>query len=370
MSNAPQITPSEVPDFLRYARTENAVLFLWGPPGCAKSSTVQQGAEAFAKENGWTFVNDTNGIDAVDDPANTFTLIDNRAATDDSSDVKGFGWLDEVNKKTTFLPPDRLPHADHHGHQGILFLDDFTQAPEMVSAGYSQLILDKHVGNYHLPDGWQIVVAGNRASDRASTKKIGNHVLNRCLHAEMVPSIKDWSAYELARGGDRVTVGYVRARPEVINIFNRGDVAFCSMRSLSGASNVGVKVTDPAFREKLVAGFVGTTIANELEGYRKLIASGQEIPTWNQIVTNPLEAPAPVRGEGQEMSLSYAVIGIISHNISKVEDMPAVIQYISRIHKDVETTCMHDLFGQNEDLFDCEAATQWRSDNPDVILGK
>jgi hypothetical protein len=370
MSNAPLISPSEVPAWINYAREKNRVLFLWGPPGCAKSSTVQQTAAAIAAENNWTFVNDTNGIDAVDDPANTFTIIDNRAATDDSSDVKGFGWLDETNKTTTFLPPDRLPRPDHHGHQGILFLDDFTQAPEMVSAGYSQLILDGHVGNYHFPKGWQIVIAGNRVSDRSSAKKIGNHVLNRCFHAEMVPSVKDWSAFELAQGGDQITVGYVRARPEVINIFNRGDVAFCSMRSLSGASEVGASIDDPVFREKLVAGFVGTTIAGELEGYRKLIASGQEIPTWNQIVADPLEAPAPVSGASQEMALSYAIIGIIAHNISKVEEMPAVIQYLGRIHKDVETTCMHDLFGQDDGLFDCEAATQWRSDNPDVILGK
>lgn len=369
MSNIPEITPSEVPAWINYAREKNKVLFLWGPPGCAKSSTVQQAAAAIAEKNGWTYNSDSNPIE-VTDPTNTFTLIDNRAATDDSSDIKGFGWLDEANMKTTFLPPDRLPDPEVHGHQGIIFLDDFTQAPELVMAGYSQLILDRHIGGYFLKDGWQIVIAGNRQSDRSSTKKVGNHLLNRCLHAEMVPSIKDWSAYELAQGGDRITVGYVRARPEVISIFNRGDTAFCSMRSLSGASEVGASIDDPVFREKLVAGFVGTTIASELEGYRELIASGQEIPTWNQIVTDPLEAPAPISGASQELALSYAVIGIISHNISKVEEMPAVTQYLGRIHKDVATTCMHDLFGQNADLFDCQAASQWRSDNPDVILGK
>ena len=369
MSNIPTVTPSEVPSFVNYCRDNNHVLFVWGPPGCAKSSTIQQAAAAIADNNDWQFNSDTSPIE-VTDPANTFGLIDNRVSMDDASDVKGFGHLDTETMTTTFLTPDRLPKAERDGHQGIMLLDEFPDGPDLVQAGYSQLILDGHIGNYQFPKGWQIILAGNRVSDRGSAKRVGNQLLNRCFHIEMVPSIKDWSAYELANGGDRVTVGYVRARPEVINIFNRGDVAHCSMRSLSAASDVGTKVDDPVFREKLVAGFVGTTIANELEGYRKLIASGQEIPTWNQIITDPLEAPAPTSGASQELALSYAVIGIISYNISKVEEMPAVIQYLGRIHKDVETTCMHDLFGQNADLFDCEAATQWRADNPDVILGK
>ena len=36
----------------------------------------------------------------------------------------------------------------------------------MVQASAYQLILDRKIGEYTLPDGWAIVAAGNRESDR------------------------------------------------------------------------------------------------------------------------------------------------------------------------------------------------------------
>jgi MoxR-like ATPase len=44
----------------------------------------------------------------------------------------------------------------------ILFLDEITSAPPTVSAAAYQLILDRRLGDYVVPEGWVIFAAGNR----------------------------------------------------------------------------------------------------------------------------------------------------------------------------------------------------------------
>jgi MoxR-like ATPase len=61
-----------------------------------------------------------------------------------------------------------IPGAPH-GKQGILFLDEITSAPPTVSAAAYQLILDRRLGDYVVPEGWVIFAAGNRQGDRGVT---------------------------------------------------------------------------------------------------------------------------------------------------------------------------------------------------------
>jgi MoxR-like ATPase len=63
------------------------------------------------------------------------------------------------------VPPKFLPTSG----EGILFLDfldELTSAPQMTQAGCYQLVLDRKLGEYRLPDGWVVIAAGNPASER------------------------------------------------------------------------------------------------------------------------------------------------------------------------------------------------------------
>jgi MoxR-like ATPase len=62
-----------------------------------------------------------------------------------------------------------LPDAGRHGNQGILFLDEITSVPPSVSAAAYQLILDRRLGAYTIPDGWAIFAAGNRQGESTWT---------------------------------------------------------------------------------------------------------------------------------------------------------------------------------------------------------
>lgn len=108
-----------------------------GPPGVGKSQIVAQvGARHLAQ------------------------VIDIRLSQMEPSDLRGLPF--RVGDVVQWAVPALLSDAQRHGPRGALFLDEITSAPPAVSAAAYQLILDRRLGDYRVPDGWVIIAAGNR----------------------------------------------------------------------------------------------------------------------------------------------------------------------------------------------------------------
>jgi MoxR-like ATPase len=105
-------------------------------------------------------------------------LRDIRALLLDPVDLRGLSNVVEGRSKWAipeFLPADGV---------GILFLDELNAAPAMVQAAFYQLVLDRRLGEYTLPDGWIIIAAGNRDADRAHTTRMPTPLRNRFVHLD------------------------------------------------------------------------------------------------------------------------------------------------------------------------------------------
>lgn len=110
-------------------------MWIWGPAGVGKSSLVRQVAED-----------------------HDMACIDFRLSQIESSDLRGLP--DRQDGRTVFLPPKTLPEPDT-GRPGILFLDELNRASSDVLQAAFELVLDRKIGDYRLPDTWRVVVAGN-----------------------------------------------------------------------------------------------------------------------------------------------------------------------------------------------------------------
>ena len=128
-------------------------MLLTGAPGVGKSSAVRQASTDM-------------GI----------ALIDVRASQTDPVDWRGIPSI--IGGKTKWCVPDFLPQSG----AGILFLDELTAAPMAVQVALYQLILDRRIGDYTLPDGWYVMGAGNRVEDRAAAGRMSTALNNRLVH--------------------------------------------------------------------------------------------------------------------------------------------------------------------------------------------
>lgn len=140
-----QVKPSQLAITISNAIAIRKPLYIHGAAGIGKSDSVRDAAKAFG------------GL-----------LWDWRAALRDAVDVIGLpGAKDGI---TFYNLPAGLPHDA--SAKGILFLDELNSAPQQTQAALYQLVLDRRVGDYVLPENVHVIAAGNRSEDRGITHRM------------------------------------------------------------------------------------------------------------------------------------------------------------------------------------------------------
>jgi hypothetical protein len=162
---------------------------LWGSRGVGKSSIVRQAAEH-------------HGV----------PLVDLRLTTIEPVDIRGAIYADDAQRKTVWFPPEFLP--SHEQPAGILFLDELTAADQRLQISAYSLILDRRVGHYRLPDGWQVVAAGNASFHGAVAHDMGTALADRMFHFHVVATIDAFLAHALAAGFAPEVMAYLKVRPD------------------------------------------------------------------------------------------------------------------------------------------------------------
>jgi MoxR-like ATPase len=172
--------PSKLYEALLALIGERVPLHIWGPCGVGKSQIVSQVAAALE-----------------------YDFLDVRAVQLDPVDLRGLPRIDA--NQTVWSPPKFLPTQG----KGILFLDELTSAPQMTQAGCYQLVLDRKLGEYVLPEGWVVIAAGNPAAERGVHFTMPRPLRNRFVHLELEVDHAEWCSWAVRAG----------LRPEIIAFF-------------------------------------------------------------------------------------------------------------------------------------------------------
>jgi len=232
-------------EFLSCAHGQHTPVMLWGPPGVGKSQIIAGIAEK-------------HGV----------PLIDIRLSQMEPTDLRGIPFRKDENVEWSV--PSMLPDAQRHGERGILFLDEINAAPPTVSAAAYQLILDRKLGEYTIPDGWAIFAAGNRQGDRGVTYAMPSPLANRFTHYDVEPWLDDWIDWALKHDIDERILGFLRFRPDMLFNYDaaHNPVAFPSPRSWEYAHRALIKFAD---RHDLISdalqACVGQACGVELKAY-------------------------------------------------------------------------------------------------------
>ncbi|MDH5485360.1 MAG: AAA family ATPase, partial [Gammaproteobacteria bacterium] len=275
-------------------------VMLWGPPGVGKSQLVSQVA---AKSN--------------------VPVIDIRLSQMEPSDLRGIPFRD--GESVEWAIPSMLPDAERHGEQGILFLDEITSAPPSVSAAAYQLILDRKLGNYQVPDGWAIFAAGNRQGDRGVTYTMPAPLANRFSHYEVDVNLDDWVAWAWDRGIDGRVIAFLRFRPDLLFDFDpaHNPVAFPSPRSWEFAHNALHKFEDhPELFLGALQACVGPAAGIELNAF---IDSLEQMPDLDAIIAGE-DVATP-----KEIDLQYAVASALVGRAIQVKGKDNAADVMGRI---------------------------------------
>ena len=261
--------------------------------------------------------------------------------------------------------------AQRHGEEGILFLDEITSAPPSVSAAAYQLILDRRLGEYEVPDGWAIFAAGNRQGDRGVTYTMPAPLANRFSHFEFETNLDDWVAWAYANGIDERVIGFLRFRPELLFDFDpaHNPVAFPSPRSWEFAHRGLQKFgNQPAILQGTLQACVGPAAGVEIHAF---VNSLDQMPDLDGIIEGT-EMAVP-----KEIDLQYAVAAALVGRAIKAKEGPDTNRVIGNILRYAQNfpqremgvmlvSDMHRAIG--EPLFQVPEFADWAKAIADVML--
>jgi len=321
-------------------------VMLWGPPGVGKSQIIAQVALKQA-----------------------VPIIDIRLSQMEPSDLRGIPFRD--NDMVEWAIPAMLPDAQRHGEQGILFLDEITSAPPSVSAAAYQLILDRSLGSYKIPDGWAIFAAGNRQGDRGVTYTMPAPLANRFSHFDVEVHTDDWVAWAYRNNIDDRIIAFVRFRPELLFDFDpaHNPMAFPSPRSWEFAHRALQKFEN---QSDLLLGAlqacIGQAVGIEVKAF---IDNLDQLPDLDAI-TRGEEVVAP-----KEIDLQYAVAtALVGRAIRSKQSDDAqtvyghILNYAGKFPQKemgvMLVTDMHRAIG--EDIFSVPEFARWSNDVADLML--
>jgi len=218
---------------------------IWGPPGIGKSSIVG------------TVSNRLN-----------LQLVDLRLSQLAPTDLRGLPVpRDGVS---TWYPPEFLPRSG----RGILFLDEINLAPPAMQGVAQQLILDRRVGSYRLPDEWFVWAAGNRKEDRASVFEMPAPLANRFLHVSVEADFDSFREYALRTEIEEQILAFVAFRPQLLHRTSPNEPAWPSPRSWMMASELHANGLS-------VAPAVGSDTAAEFSAFVRLY---ETMPNLDEIM--------------------------------------------------------------------------------------
>jgi len=72
-----------------------------------------------------------------------------------------------------------------------------------------------------LPEGWAIVAAGNRDSDRAATTRMPTPLRNRFVHIDFEVDVQEWCEWAIKTDIRPEAIAFIRFRPELLSAFDR-----------------------------------------------------------------------------------------------------------------------------------------------------
>lgn len=314
---------------------------IWGPPGAGKSDVVAQVAAKRKAE-----------------------LRDVRLSLLDPVDLKGFPIADQANRvmdwlPASFLPPMKVKNRTNASH-GVLFLDELVSAPPSVQAAAYQLILNRKIGDYMLPDNWAIIAAGNREGDRAIVHRMPSALANRFLHLDYDIDVDDWSMWALDNDIDADILAFMRFRSDLLHKFDAKDNprAFPTPRTWAFVNDIIHSSLPPNVEFEMVKGTIGEGAAGEFLAFQRVV---KNLPSVDTILLKPESTQVP-----EEPSQLYALSTSLAMK-ANVDVFERMAKYVHRMPAEFQVLFYRFAAKRDDAITNTKSFTDWAVKNSQLI---
>lgn len=227
----------------------NDSIMQWGGPGIGKSQAVQQWNAEKVKE----YEKRIAAGEKVK-PWNP-EVCDVRLSMKEPVDMVGvpIPTKDEKGNVTTvWATPSVWPKGDEYSG-GVIHLDEMNQGQAAILNAAFQLIQDKALGEYKVPEGYLIIGSSNPSAYNSTVTEFSIPLSNRFSHFNIKPDFDSWLNYRMNNGGQLDVMTFLKTQGMDM-LFDRKGME-SKVGSLSDALYTDIVITPRSWEviEKLLA---------------------------------------------------------------------------------------------------------------------
>ena len=207
-------------------------------------------------------------------------------------DISGIPRIE--NGRSVFCPPKIILPEDL-SYPYCLFLDELPACSPDIQKAFYSLLLERRIGETHLPKGTWVVAAGNRPEDHALVRSLSSALVNRVIILNVKVSFQEWVVWARKNGVRQDILAFLLCNPESLQRSTpSAPVPFSTPRSWTQLSNALTLMEnsgglDTPTLEALAHGCISIEDATAFCVFKR--ADMENLPSLNAILKNPAKLP-------------------------------------------------------------------------------
>ena len=315
---------------MKIKRIKKDKIFLWGLPGIGKSAGIAQ----LVKEENERLMEITPKEDLFynrNGELVAFDFIDIRLSLKDATDISGLPtfYTDKNGKKRTeWALPDEFPTDPKW--KGIIFLDEFNLAQPLVMNACYQLVEDRRIGTYKLPDGAIIVAAGNDNDCKAFNTELPDAMKDRFTHIKIGIDFETWMLWAVKNNINPNIITFLKnQKPELFydkQALENGETVFATPRSWEVVSQI-LELTNEV-SENTIKNHINGRIGIEAGTiFWNFLQKSKKLPDFEDIINHKIKMPE------DDLDIFYSCVVGCLYTIRDIKDKD---QRSEQLHKFIE----------------------------------
>ena len=244
--------------------------------------------------------------------------------------------ISKFTQPTWMFTPEGKHLSEYDG--GFIVVDEVDKLNLDEKKIVGEAALSKVLAGHKLPDGWVVIFAGNRLTDRSGSTRDLDHLINRRITISIDNDVESW--VDWARGEKLLpeTITFAEENPQLLFEPKPEDQRpWCTprslhqiditLRALMSSFDTDKIPTDPLVQE-LVKGGIGAPACAQLI---KTIRLGQELVSYEDVIANPLKVTLPGKPDAMRL-MSYKIASRVSN-----EDAKQALAFMGRMPMEHQT---------------------------------
>lgn len=216
----------------------------WGAPGVGKSQSVLQWNAEKVKEYEDRIANGEKVK-----PWNP-VVCDVRLSMKEPVDMIGIPVIS--NGQTVWAIPNMWPKDDGQYSGGVIHLDEMNQGQAAILNAAFQLIQDRGLGDYKVPEGYLIIASSNPPAYNGTVTEFSIPLSNRFTHFNVASNFDGWLNHRMNNGGNLDIMTFLKTQDQGLLFDAKGMES--AVGSLSDALFTDIHITPRSWEvvEKLL----------------------------------------------------------------------------------------------------------------------